>query len=554
MTQIIKATEHKLIKVFSDDYLFEIPLYQRPYAWTTDQVDELIDDLRDAQRRDPEAPYFLGSIVLIKDAQKPDSVVVDGQQRLTTLAMILCSFRELADDDKREHIDAFVRQRGNDLKGTQDQFRLNLRERDRNFFDHNVQARGAISGLLDRDVASLPDVQQRIVTNVSRIYQQLGQLNEEERWSLATFMMQQCSIVVVTATDRESAYRIFSVMNDRGLDLSPTDILKAETIGSLPRTDEAAYGKRWEALEERLGREDFRDLFTHIRMIHARTKMRQTLQAEFREHVLHNTTGTKFINDTLEPYARSYEIIRDASYESSQKAEQVNEYLRYLGRLDNFDWIPPAITYFHKNSDKPTNIARFVRDLERLAYCLFVLRINVNDRIRRYAKILKKIDDGDVFSAESPLQVQPTEKMSIREKLASEIYLEPPVVRRVLLLRLDSLLAEADATYKHPIVTVEHVLPQTPSSDSQWMTAFTEQQRSNWTHKLANLVLLSRRKNSRASNWDFDRKKNEYFFRDGVSMFALTTQVIGEPEWTPAILERRQKALLEALVDEWRLI
>ena len=86
----ITATEQHLGKVFSDDYFFEIPLYQRPYAWTTDHVDELLDDLLDAMRRDSESPYFLGSIVLIKDEDNPKSEVVDGQQRLTTLTMLLC--------------------------------------------------------------------------------------------------------------------------------------------------------------------------------------------------------------------------------------------------------------------------------------------------------------------------------------------------------------------------------------------------------------------------------------------------------------------------------
>ena len=66
ITQVIKATEQNLIAVFGDSYLFRIPPYQRPYAWTTEQVDELLDDLLNAHKRDPKAPYFLGSVVLIK--------------------------------------------------------------------------------------------------------------------------------------------------------------------------------------------------------------------------------------------------------------------------------------------------------------------------------------------------------------------------------------------------------------------------------------------------------------------------------------------------------
>ena len=67
------------------------------------------------------------------------------------------------------------------------------------------------------------------------------------------------------------------------------------------------------------------------------------------------------------------------------------------------------------------------------------------------------------------------------------------------------------------------------------------------------LVILSRRKNSRASNWHFERKKTEYFQHKGVTLFPLTTLVIREPEWTPKVLEGRQRKLVSALSKEWRL-
>ena len=81
----------------------------------------------------------------------------------------------------------------------------------------------------------------------------------------------------------------------------------------------------------------------------------------------------------------------------------------------------------------------------------------------------------------------------------------------------------------------------------------TEDDRQAWTHRLANLVLLSRRKNSQASNWGFERKKKEYFQRNGVSSFALTTQVLSEAAWTPKVLELRQNRLIDSLSKEWRL-
>ena len=430
-----------------------------------------------------------------------------------------------------------------------------MRARDKEFFHNNVQSKGAISEFLKKDTASFSDSQKLIFTNVNRLTQELSKLDEERRESLVRFAIQQCYLVVVTATDRDSAYRIFSVMNDRGLDLSPTDILKAETIGKIAERNQESYGQKWENIEEKIGRDGFRDLFAHIRMITLKTKLRRTLQADFQDNVLKNTDGMDFIDKTLEPYASVYETLLEASYESTQDAEKVNNYLRHLGRLDNFDWIPPAMAFFLHNPNDRETLIRFTKDLERLAYGLFLRRANINDRVNRYADVLRDIERGnDLFQDNSPLQLSLHEKAEIIEGLNSEIYLQTAVVRRTLLERLDSLLADTGASYARTTITVEHVLPQSPNAKSEWMTWFpTEKDRATWTHKLANLVLLSRRKNSSASNWDFGRKKSEYFQRGGVAPFALTAQVLSESEWTPDVLERRQRELVDALREEWRL-
>ena len=95
----IHGAEYPIGKVFSNDFVFTIPGYQRPYAWKTEQADALLDDLitylGDSNEPMEEVnPYFLGSIVLIK-GDTPDAEVVDGQQRLTTLTILLAALRTL---------------------------------------------------------------------------------------------------------------------------------------------------------------------------------------------------------------------------------------------------------------------------------------------------------------------------------------------------------------------------------------------------------------------------------------------------------------------------
>ena len=92
-------------------------------------------------------------------------------------------------------------------------------------------------------------------------------------------------------------------------------------------------------------------------------------------------------------------------------------------------------------------------------------------------------------------------------------------------------------------------MPQNPERGSQWEIDFpSEAIRDEWVHKLANLVLLTRRKNSQASNLDFEEKKSKYFStKAGVSNFALTSKVLAEGKWTLDALTRRQKELVGAI-------
>lgn len=560
MKQTIEAKEQELKRIFSDDYLFKIPAYQRPYAWTTEQATELLDDLLTAMGDDGEmedvSPYFLGSIVLIKDASQAFAQVVDGQQRLTTLTILFCVLRELSeDDDASASLDKYVCEKGDKFAGSEDRFRLSLRERDRDFFERKIQAAGRLPTFLKQDKANLTDSKQRMYENAEYLWKQLSRLEQSKRDRLTMFLVQRCYLVVVSASDQNSAYRIFSVMNDRGLDLSPTDILKADIIGAMPEeTIRTTYTDKWEEIEEDLGREDFRELFAHIRMIHVKSKARGNLNQEFEDGVLTKVNGRQFIDSVLTPLSEAYQIVSRAAYECTGDAERVNACLRHLGRLDNYDWIPPAIAFFDKNRDDAEGLFQFFRDLERLAYALFIMRTNINDRINRYANLLRAIENGDDLSADiSALQLSVAEKSAVLSSLDGPIYLQTRV-RMPLLLRLDGLLADTGATYEHRILSIEHVLPQTPATDSIWLAWFPEEEtRELWTHRLANLVLLSRRKNNQAQNFDFEKKKREYFERKGVAMSALTSQVLNQSEWTPNVLERRQCDLIGHLKSEWRL-
>lgn len=560
MPHTLTAKEQSLAKIFSDDYVFTIPGYQRPYAWGNEQAQELFDDLLGAMMVAPEQlsealPYFLGSIVLIKGETLPEATVVDGQQRLTTLTLLLSAIRfTVLAPDVQTSITKRIYEHGDVVSATQARYRLSLRERDRDFFRQYMQHEGGLTALAALN-ATLPDAQARLRANVKVFIDGLAKLTQPELVRLVQFVITRCYLVTVATPDFDSAYRIFGVLNSRGLSLSATDILKAETIGGIALALRDSYTQKWEDEEESLGRDAFGDLFGHIRMIYRKAKPQGTLLKEFKEHVVSFKTPSIFVDDVLLPMAQAFSELLNADYASEKYAEQVNEHLSWLNRLEFKDWVPPALSFFVKYRNDPDKVLGFFRDLERLGYSMLVRKSGVNERIERFSVLTGAIEKGlDLAVLPSPLQLTPLEQYEAYAALNGPLYeTHSPRALGILLLRLDRLLSSVGAIYQHNVISVEHVMPQQPAPKSQWLNWVPDaQDHQRWVHRLGNLTLLSRNKNSAASNYDFERKKTVYFTK-GVSSFALTTQVLQHNTWTVDVMQMRQDQMLEVLDAHLRL-
>lgn len=561
MAKKISGAEYPLAKIFSSEFEYVIPSYQRPYAWTVDQASELFDDLYDFYRSELDEGYFLGSIVLIKEEGKPAAEVIDGQQRLTTLTILLAALAARSAPDDRALLKNYIVEAGNKFEQLAAKPRLTLRERDKEFFAKYVQTL-QFDELLDLNTESLQNESRKnIQANARLLLSRIDRSFGDDMSSLegfVGFLLQRCFLVAVSTPSQQSAFRVFSVMNSRGLDLQPTDIIKADIIGAIESSEEQElYNEKWEDMEVELGRTGFNDLFAYVRMVYAREKAKKALLEEFRQHVLSHVPSPKaLVDEVLEPYAEALSILRSASYQAEVDAQKINTYLRWLNRIDNSDWVPAAMLFLSQQKNRPDYVLWFMEKLERLAACLHLTAKNVNERIERYSTVISELM-GD-HNADNPVQavlLTEGEKQEMRKVLDGDIYTLTARRRNYLILRLDSFLSDGAATYDASLLTIEHVLPQTVDAESQWEKDWPDAPaRDAWVHRLANLVPLNKRRNSQAQNYDFDRKKDAYFRgRSGVSSYTLTTQVLNEKKWTPEIVSNRQKELLSLLAEKWDL-
>lgn len=560
MSKKISGAEYPLAKIFSSDFDYVIPSYQRPYAWTVDQTSELFDDLHDFFLREPEDTYFLGSIVLIKDEGKPYAEVIDGQQRLTTLTILLSALTTQFSGELRADFENYIREPGRASQGLKPKPRLALRERDLAFFADHVQAL-QLDKLLSHDPAQLNNESQRnIQTNARLLLDRLKNAfgaDAEKLCEFGAFLVQRCFLVAVSTPSQQSAFRVFSVLNSRGLDLLPTDIIKSDVIGRIAQSKQDEFTDKWEELEVQTGRNGFAELFGHIRMIYARVKARRALLEEFREHVLAAAASPEdLVSKVIEPYAEAYLVAKNGQYVSTANASDINGLLKWLNRIDNSDWLPPAIHFLAEKKNEPQYVLWFFTRLERLAAFMHICGKNVNERIERYATVVAGLQKA--HSLQSPVEaveLTADEKAEMSTALDGKIYWLTARRRNYLILRLDSFLSDGAATYDPSVLTIEHVLPQTVDAKSEWAQTWPDPQvRDEWVHRIANLVPLTQKRNSQAQNYDFDKKKSAYFGgKQGVSSYVLTTQVLNTPEWTVRVAKSRQEDLLGVLTDKWDL-
>lgn len=566
----LTAEARSLGELFFESRRYGVPNYQRPYGWSDAEALTLLDDVRAAhavaaERRDAPAPYFLGALVAANAVRGARWSVIDGQQRLITLTILLAVLRDL-DADGEDRLGPFILPLGAETAGPHHAI-VNTRPRDLAFFFENIQTPGAVLRLSEQ--SQTENDAQTAMLAVALAYRNAltGWSAGARRW-FAEYLLRCCSMVEVLAPTEDEAHTIFMVLNARGRDLRDNDLLKAETLGAVRPAERARCAEKWEALEADLGEQAFAELFRHVRTIHAPGRSRRTVAADIREALKPAEAPEAFIDTVLSPMGRvmsdllSGVVIRtgapgattDASVESAL-GEDGAAALRSLRRVLARDWLAPAIAFFALGRRRADEAADFLVALERQAYGLLLQGAPEASRRARYARVIEAIRDrAETDAIVETLYLTDNDKKMARIVLSGAIY-QKESLRRAVLLRLDERLADAGARYDREQVTVEHVMPRNPPPDSAWTEAVPDpKERRYWVDRLGNLALLSRRANERVANHDFERKKRGCFSSvEGVTTFAITSQILHEPVWNAEVMARRQKMLFELACEIWRL-
>jgi hypothetical protein len=553
-------------ELLSGQAVLHVPDYQRPYSWTTAEAEQLLDDIAlaatDARASSTEnGGYFLGTMLLMArkdDSQvralasslaRPDSRdIVDGQQRIVTLTILFAVIRDLIAERGGPEIASLQHALWVDRGAScACEPRVRLRGREADFLRSYVQEPGA-SAIMPPDDDLLPS-EARIIAVRERFVEGLLDVEADALRDLAEYLLDRCYLAVITTSTIDRAHRIFSVLNNRGRPLARNDILKAQILGGIPESVRAAYVPAWADLEQRLGSE-FDGLFSHLRVIAGYHRDRIISGIA---HQIEAAGGPqRFFDDVLEPYARIYEAMQMRPANAGGSEAALARYLTYLGWLGSEDWVPAFMLLWHTVKGDRHVLVEFARRLDRLAYCLRLLGLGADKRQARFSAVLSAVRRGTWRDGPaSPFEVTRDEVRNIQYNLRN-LHSRSQLTCKLVLLRLNDVIAGAPQFLDPAEYTVEHVLPQKPARTSHWRQWYpSADEREACTQSLGNLVLVTRSQNDRARNMDLARKL-EVYFADGVeAALPITRELAGIAEWRPSQIIERESRLLTLIQNLW---
>ncbi|MHA1231527.1 MAG: DUF262 domain-containing protein [Candidatus Helarchaeota archaeon] len=546
------------IKDLFSNFWFNVPEYQRNYVWETEQINKLLDDLVYAFKNNKDDDYFLGPLVLQEKESKnyKEYDILDGQQRLTTLTLLFAVLRDLTDDEILIKIcNKFIYQEENRFIGIPAKLKLNyvIREDVREFLNNYVKEKNGTNKIIQfeksfkNDNISTSNMINAI--NFMRNYDFFKFKNN--LLEFAQFLFQKVVFIYIkTKGEFEDAYRLFTILNNRGIPLRNSDILKAFNIGVINnKVEKKKYSKKWEEIVNSFKDEgEFDRFLSYIRTILVKEKARKNLLAEFEENIYKKNLLRKGI-DTIEflsKYQEHYEkIIELYGFDIGNEYKNLITIMRFA--LPSTDWIPPLLLFYEKFREN--DLYKFLRSLEFKFVGDWILQTSPTIRLANINKILKVIEEAkktsDVLNNSEIFEIN---KEELREILNKNIYGKK--FARYILLKREFLLMNNETIHfsGYKYLSIEHILPQNPKPNSQWTKDFSPEEIKEWKDKIGNLILISKKKNSKLSNLDFNEKKKRYL-KGRIDPFPSNRLFNQYKQWTIDEIKKRQKEIVDCLVN-----
>ncbi len=557
----IESKDSHLRDILKDELYYQIPIYQRPYQWTEENCEKLLDDLFFNYEDDRESDYFCGSLVLITISENSKAKtydVVDGQQCLSTFILLAKVLATLYSERLTEESKDYLQESLITEYGKKDRLNFNAIG-----FNSKKDFQYALTSFNDAPISSNKN---NYLKNAICLKNYLRKKEIEDINDFIEWLYFKVVFITITCPDADKALRIFNVLNARGLALNATDIFKGELLKHTKEHEREEFVSRWNALSQKCSDNDLKieTLFswylTYLNPVTSKEKTEKRLVTWFNK-----------LNKTPLEYLKGVEDFYNAYGEMLEMQDRHAHLLSY--KDDDYLCVILCASLLHHYSDQEIKalkellvkfyyqgwVAGKTNTTRSQTCCNIINALKEKKSVENIASIVKKYLNDKNITQDFKRNLQDS-------NLYTKFYYTGKTPKKNSWLKPILILVEyfmsdnANPAYikMDDDLHVECILPQNPDPSSQWVKDFSEEERELYTHSLANLTLLKGTKNSQASNLDFKDKKKIYMGEEiklnkkkpfrVMTCYKMTIDIAHKyTEWTPKSLEKRKEELIEII-------
>ena len=539
---------------------FIIPEYQRPYAWTSEQIETLFEDIWEFATTigglDQNGSYFLGSIVSFEN-ENGEQEIIDGQQRITSLFLLLRAIYTKLIHGDDAHTDAaqnFIRQiepaiwRTDNRTGKVDYNDILLTSK---VVDN--EGNEILRDILKDGVAN-PDANDNYSKNYllfQKLYDDHCTKSPLKIYDFIYALLNQAILLPISADSQDTALTIFSTLNNRGLPLSDADIFKAKIYNNLKDDEKDNFISQWKTLEKEAteAHESIQQLFYYY-MFYLRAKENDVSSTTpgVRKYYSANKFSRLFeidLIDQLKTVLNLWKVIntnQDIPGEDWDNNSKIRKTLDTLTSYPNEFWKYPVITYYLSHRNRENFDEEFLLFLNKLIEELmtrFLLFPTIN------------AVKGDIMKLDAKIINDPHPDFGFREidKSLLEDKIRIPH-RNIVRMLLKSYAYNHQEQLLPDNWQIEHILPQ------KWQSSFfpkTDSKKVNeMIEHIGNKTPFERKLNIVASNGYFKKKQQEYQKSEIEVTKILVTSI--DNDWTLGNIEHRDLIVsteIMKLLQEW---
>lgn len=549
----MKAVESNLFKFLQGTKQFVIPIYQRTYSWSKPQCEQLWNDIVKAGTDESIPGHFIGSVVYIeKGIYQVSSVnqllVIDGQQRLTTLSLLLLALakyfeeKEGADDKTIKKLLNYYLL--NSEEEETQRYKLCLTQTDKETY---------FSFLEENDLPK--DFSPRIVENYKFFEENIKKSNLEPEEILNGIHK---LFIVDVSLDRnyDNPQLIFESLNSTGLDLSQADLIRNYILmGQEPKLQEELYKKYWFPMEQSYGYEynSYFDRFMRdfLTIKTGTIPVMRDVYKEFKKYLMskRDVSMTDIVKE-IKYYSDLYVTMAFARSDDKDINEAFNDIIELKVEVAYPFLIQVFSDYFQKIIDK-VSFLEILRSVESYVFRRVVVGIPTNSLNKTFANLYKEISKEDylnsyhaIMNLQDSYRRFPTDEEFKKEFIIKDFYNFRN--RNYLLRKLENY--DRKELVKVEEYTIEHILPQNKNLSKEWKEMLGENWESvqkKYLHTIGNLTLTGY--NPELSDKPFLEKRNmSGGFKD--SPIRLNNDLAFLEQWDEEQILKRGNSLAEKAI------